>query len=98
MDKFKPALPVLQGVQNGQVEGLKVSAASNLQPFAAVSSEVDAFEVRQAAQEALVAGLVARLQRGEAVFLGRDWSPQYRGPAPGEHGTLYLPAGRTGRP
>lgn len=33
MDKLKPALPVPQGVQNGQVDGLKASAGWPIGPY-----------------------------------------------------------------
>jgi hypothetical protein len=53
---------------------------------------------RSEALDVFYAGLAARLKAGQPVAVGFDPFLQFRGPAPGEPVTVYLPAGWSGRP
>lgn len=87
MDKFKTALPVPQGVQNGHLDALKVSVAEGIQ---APSCRELYLDVRRAALEAFTGCVMARLAAGEAVVVGFDPFRPYREPTPAEPVTVYF--------
>jgi hypothetical protein len=98
MDKFKPALPVPQVVQNGHVEGLKVSGEPVWFGVDLASAPDLAVDVRRAALEAFAGRVVASLEAGKPVAMRADPFRHHRVPSVGEGWTVYLPLAWLERP
>ncbi len=98
MDKFQSALAVPQGVQNGHVEALKVSAVADFAAADCTFRPETLVDVRRALLEAFAARACARLEAGEPVAVRGDGFRRDRGQRAHDRWTVYFPTGWSWRP